>query len=86
MEKQKVIVIFKKFKDDQVIALFPKIIECEKTGLIMSYMHLGQHGAASPDLFTDLKAATPDEYASLKEELEGLGYSLVVRKRRSFKG
>jgi hypothetical protein len=77
-------VIFRKWskKDGgDVIALFPEI--SEGNGLILSYQHLGQHGAASPGIVYATKAATPSEYAPLKRELEQIGYRLKVMKRMS---
>ena len=78
-------VIFKKFPEGDVIALFPELAgdnnpyrTCE------SYQHLGQHGAASVEL-SSLKAATPYQYASLKVELEQLGYDLWIVKKFSRK-
>jgi hypothetical protein len=43
------IVVFRKFKDGDVIALFP---EMKHGQFINSYMHIGQHGDATPDLIT----------------------------------
>ena len=50
---------------------------------IMSYMHVGQHSEASIGFCVACHLATPEEYASLKNELENLvGYELKVCKRR----
>lgn len=68
-------VVFKKFPEDDggdVIALFPDE-DADQQGNIMSYQHVGQHGAASPELIEELEDATPEEYAPLKKELENLG-------------
>lgn len=72
-------VIFRKFKNGEIIALFPELKEGR--GLILSYMHIGQHGDASPEIVTDTKPATPEEFAPLYNELTGIGYRLEVRKR-----
>jgi hypothetical protein len=61
-------VMFRRFADGAVIALFPDI--AESRGCISSYMCVGQHGEASRDLIRELPEATPDEYAALKNELE----------------
>jgi len=47
------------------------------------YEHIGQHGAASLDIIYRTKLAKPEEYASLKRELESAPYHyhLDVRKR-----
>jgi hypothetical protein len=69
-------VVFRQFHGG-VIALFPDE-EFDLAGNISSYEHVGQHGAASPSLVDELPAATPEQYAALKEELESIGYDLVV--------
>jgi hypothetical protein len=70
-------VAFRVFNDGDVIALFPDI-EADSSGNILSYQRIGQHGAASPDLMNDLSDVWPAEYASLKRELESIGYLLEV--------
>jgi hypothetical protein len=70
-------VIFRKFKDNgDIIAIFPD--EPWSNGLCASYMHVGQHSGASPNIMHETLPATPDEYATLKRELESIGYSLNV--------
>jgi hypothetical protein len=78
-------VIFKKFDEGDIIALFPELAggmnpytTCE------SYMHVGQHGATSVEL-AGLNPANPEEYASLKAELESLGYDLTIARRMTRK-
>lgn len=72
---KRVKVTFRKFPDGDIIALFPEM----KTGKkISSYMHVGQHSEASPELLQDLEAATPEEYKDLEIELECIGYNLEV--------
>ena len=75
-------VIFRKFREGDVIALFPELpgsyghVEtCE------SYQTIGQHGPASVDLSKVARLASPAEYAPLKRELERIGYRLRVCKR-----
>lgn len=82
MDTEKTRVVFRKWKDGQVIALFPddetnRLSHGECCG---SYMHIGQHSEASTALIKALRPASPDEYASLKAELEGepYGYRLAV--------
>jgi hypothetical protein len=81
------IVVFRKWNSDSdghdVIALFPEV--AEYNGMCMSYMHMGQHGAADYDsVVARTVPATPEEYAPLKRELESApyNYNLVIRKRR----
>ena len=77
-------VIFKKL-DGEVIALFPELAgDMNPYTTCESYMHVGQHGAASVEL-RNLKPAKPEEYASLKAELESLGYDLIIARRMTRK-
>lgn len=78
-------VIFRKFPSDgAVIALFPDQYD-SRTGMIGSYMELGQHSDTMPD-FGDTKPADEHEYAPLLGELRRQGYSnLKVVKRMNIK-
>ena len=59
-------VVFRKFKDGQIVALFPDI----KDGhYIMSYMHIGQHSNTDRSIVYDTKPATEEEYKELYDEL-----------------
>ena len=71
--------IFRKFKEGEIIALFPEMREPH--GLCMSYMHLGQHGSADYGIIRITKPATPEEYSDLKTELESIGYNLKIRRK-----
>lgn len=73
-------VIFRKFKDGDIIALFPYDIQ-SRDGLIGSYMHVGQHSAATLNLIRETKLATAQEYNALKHELMSLGYKVKVISR-----
>ena len=79
-DKHKTTVIFRKWKDTkEIIALFPDEKESiPERELIGSYMHIGQHGGAHPDLITELQEAEPNEYNDLKIELESIGYNLEI--------
>lgn len=68
-------VIFKKFANGEVIALFPDDQSREYIG---SYMHIGQHSDAHPDLIKELEDATEEEYHELEEELTVIGYDLTA--------
>lgn len=72
-------------KEYEVLALFPELAgDNNPYTTCLSYAHNGQHGSASVEL-SRLKAATPMQYASLKVELEQIGYDLEVVKKFSRK-
>ena len=71
-------VVFK-ILDGEVIAF---LLDLEANPvMIMTYMHVGQHGEADVDLAKELKKATEEEYEDLRVELEGIGYRLYLRER-----
>jgi hypothetical protein len=76
-------VIYKKL-DGEVIALFPEIPATQSSYDILSYMHVGQHTAASVELMSN-PPAKPVEYMPLHEELILIGYDLKICKRCSYK-
>ena len=49
--------------------------------MIMSYMHIGQHGEADVDIAKSLPSASEEEYADLQKELESIGYRLYLRSK-----
>lgn len=63
---------FRVFPDGDVIALWDE--PADHRGNISSYQHVGQHGAASPELITSLRPATEEEKADLRAELQRIGY------------
>lgn len=78
----KTITVFRKYKDGEIIALFPAEKWTRGDYTCTSYCHVGQHCAAdynSVVLRTTL--ATPEEYADLKVELERIGYELDIKKK-----
>ena len=87
--KEKTIVIFRRFcKGGDIIALFPGLAgNCTGT-LCECYQHVGQHGNADyRSVLRATKPASPDEYAKLKQELEGapFHYNLCVERRATRK-
>ena len=83
-DTEKTVVVFR-YWHWQVIALFPELIEDKHNPRIIdSYMHIGQHRAADyAGIMQFSRAATPEEYQSLKDELEsGFGYNLEIRQKR----
>jgi len=76
---QKTDVIFRKFRDGDILAVFPALPGTNKWHLdCASYQHIGQHGACSVDIASMTKPALRHEYAALKKELEGVGYNLNI--------
>ena len=71
-------VIFRQFPEGDIIALFPfEFCDLEKK-YISSYMHIGQHSAASPDLIWELSRVQEDQYKPLEDELRAIGYNLKI--------
>lgn len=80
MEKTKV--VFRRYPDGQIIALFPEEPGDQAPYTCSSYMHVGQHSSADPQgVVSQTTLAEPRQYGRLKAELEGLGYDLDVRKK-----
>lgn len=76
-DKQKTEVIFRKFPEGDIIAIFPfETFDLE--GNYSSYMHIGQHGACCHELAKELIKPTKEEYQELKTELESIGYNLDI--------
>lgn len=86
----KTVVIFRKWIDNldgDILALFPLLRANELTGGdCQSYEHIGQHGASDySHCIRRTRPATPEEYADLAAELRGIGYNLIIRRRRPTK-
>lgn len=75
-EPEPVNVAFRKFPDGDVIA-FISGYPCNH-GMVMSYMHFGQHGEALRELQEELEAIPAAEYADLLSELTSIGYAVTV--------
>ena len=83
MDNYKTAVTFRIFHGE-VLALFPYDIY-NHTGLVNSYMHVGQHsGAVYDHCIQSSKKATEEQYRSLKRELESIGYNLKIITRRHY--
>jgi hypothetical protein len=82
-DTEKTVVVFRKFrKEGDIIALFPHIDDGNYRCL--SYMQLGQHSGADYELVVAISVpAQPFEYEKLFRELEGIGYNLDVRLRKT---
>lgn len=85
--KEKLIkVIFRKYKNGEVIALFPKIPWNTHNYTTTSYMHLGQHGDTDyTGVIADTVPANFEEYQSLFRELQSIGYQelRIIKRYRS---
>ena len=71
-------VLFRKYKNKQgeVLALFPELPGRSDGFTCSCYVHQGQHGIADPQaVMSQTRRATPDEYASLKRELESAPFN-----------
>lgn len=79
-------VIFRMF-EGQPIALFPELPgDCNPRVTCLSYQHIGQHGAACVNLTGHYtKPASPAQYADLLQEVESLGYDVVIAHRATRK-
>lgn len=80
----KVKVIFRKNKNNDVIAFFPEVRV--NYGNIMSYMHIGQNSEASYEFYMTTHKENINEYADLFIELCKIydDYELVVKQKISY--
>ena len=82
MKTNTVKVIFRKEypeRGGEIIAIFPELPgDSNPHRTCLSYVHLGQHGAITLDYHEFTFPAQPSQYASLKAELESIGYNLRV--------
>jgi len=78
----KTLVVFRKWRDGSIIALFPEVIADPQKNCTC-YAHVGQHAAANYDVvISKTTPAKPEEYKALKKELIERGYDdLLVRKK-----
>jgi len=84
MTEQPTRMIFRTFKDGEVIALMPEIPHDRMGYYCQSYMHVGQHGAASTGLIAaHTKPSTLEERRPLMRELVSIGYIIELRKRET---
>lgn len=86
----KTVVIFRKFKNGkkEILALFPYayFYKIGNKDTCESYMHIGQHSDASYSQCMKITVpAKKEEYQSLFQELESIGYDLEIKQRRNYK-
>jgi hypothetical protein len=78
---EKTTVIFRKWPDGSIIALFPEDI-ADMEGNCTAYMHIGQHGAADySSVIERTKPVHTKEFMELKKELETRGYNMNVMQK-----
>lgn len=77
-------VMFRKYNNGEIVAVFPDIQEGRTKDDVRCYQHIGQHGQASYAYFIALtKPAKEHEYQELFKELIVVGYDdLKIIKRR----
>jgi len=63
-------------ENQDLYAYFPE--ERYNDQYMSGYSHVGQHTGVHPEYAAESRPATPEEYAPLKAELEGIGYNLDV--------
>lgn len=76
-------VVFRKWNNGQIIALFPYEPWSRHGYMTTSYMHTGQHGAADyAGVISKTTLPCEHEYQELLNELRSIGYSdLQILKR-----
>lgn len=78
-------VVFRKWNNGDIIALFPQVPGGVSDDTCNSYEHVGQHGSADYfSVVTRTRPATDAEAADLKAELESIGYVLDVKRKASY--
>ena len=81
-------VVFRKWKNGDIIALFPDEPWNRNGHMTTSYMHIGQHGAADyAGVIAETSPAQENEYRNLLNELKTTGYTylrIVQRARPKF--
>lgn len=69
-------VIFRKWPDGEIVALFPELPYDREGWSCFSYAQIGGHGGANCSrVMRHTKAATPEEYQSILRELGWVGYT-----------
>lgn len=81
-ERARTRVIFRRYKAGDVVAILLDVPA--NLGYVTCYAHVGQHDEGHYfRVMGDTRPATAAEYAALARELDGRGYDLVLRKRRT---
>ncbi|HUX02458.1 MAG TPA: hypothetical protein VMY35_15965 [Phycisphaerae bacterium] len=78
------VVVFRKWKSGDIIALMPEDPADHDGAFCNSYEHVGQHGAADYyGVVARTRRATEAEYADLAAELRRIGYGPDIHQRAS---
>ena len=78
--------IFRRFKDGDIIAIMPTLPGTGDPFTCLSYQHVGQHGSCNPSHVVRMTAvARAHEYAELKAELTRIGYKVRAIQRASWR-
>ena len=76
-DKLDVDVVFRRYPDGDIVALFPYLVANNYFGYCLSYQRVGQHGAADYTHCIQItKPATSSEYGNLLKELSAIGYNV----------
>lgn len=75
-------VLFRKFPDGKVIAIFPELIGTNDVSTCLNYVLEGQHGTGKATT-KGTQHAFPEEYQELFNELYQIGYRMKVVSRIS---
>ena len=80
MKESRTITVFRKYKNGEIIALFPRLKADVEGKCCLSYLHQGQHGGADyAGVIADTVKANPSEYYDLLKELKTIGYNPDIR-------
>lgn len=83
MLEPETLVIFRKYHDGEILALFPELPADRKH--CTCYAHVGQHSAADyQGCIRSSRPATPDEYKALARELESAPYTYRLKIRTRY--
>lgn len=88
MKKELLKVVFRKFDNGEIIALFPQIKFGCPHYQIMSYMHIGQHCEVDHHaVIEQTTPATEEEYQTLLNEIKSIyhDYNIKVMKKLNVK-
>ena len=74
--------VFRKYKDGEIVALFPGMKADVAGKFCLSYLHQGQHGGADyKHVIKTTSRALPAEYYDLLVELRSIGYDPEIKEK-----